>query len=63
MVSEPSKNLALRKARDAGKLTEFIAARETDAPGDEDAFNRALASMAGKSKAAPATSKPDRSDD
>ena len=30
---------------------------------DEDAFNRALASMAGKSKPAQETSRPDRSDD
>ena len=53
----------LRKARDEGKLDQFAADREADAPGDEAAFNRALQSMAGKSKAVPAASKPGRSDD
>ncbi len=53
----------LRKAREEGKLDQFAAEHEADAPGDEDAFNRALQSMAGKSKAVPAASKPDRSDD
>lgn len=55
--------MTLKRARDTGKLAEFAAEHEADAPGDEDAFNRALASMAGKSKPAPETSKPDRSDD
>lgn len=54
---------SLRNARDAGKLDQFAADHDADAPGDEDAFNRALASMAGKSKPAPETSKQDRSDD
>ncbi len=54
---------SLRKARDAGKLDQFAKDHEADAPGDEEAFNRALQSMAGKSKEAPAASKPDRSDD
>ena len=53
----------LRKAREDGKLDQFTKEHEADAPGDEDAFNRALRSMAGKSKEAPAASKPDRSDD
>ena len=55
----------LREARDKGKLDQFIAEREADAmpPGDKAAFNRALESMAGKSKAVPAASKPGRSDD
>ena len=53
----------LRRARDAGKIDQFAKDREADAPGDQKAFNRALASMAGKSKAVPATSKPDRSAD
>ena len=53
----------LRKARDEGKLDQFAKEHEGDAPGDADAFNRALRSMAGKSKPAPGTSKPDRSDD
>lgn len=49
----------LREARDKGKLAEFIAEREAEAApdGDEEAFNRALQSMAGKSKEAPAASK------
>lgn len=54
---------SLKDARETGKLDQFVADHEADAPGDEDAFNRALASMAGKSKPAPETSKPDRSDD
>lgn len=54
---------SLREARDSGKLDQFAKEHEADAPGDEDAFNRALRSMAGKSKEAPGTSKPDRSDD
>lgn len=50
----------LKSARDQGKLDQFIAEREAEqaaAAGDPDAFNRALASMAGKSKEAPAASK------
>ena len=54
----------LRKARDEGKLDQFVKDRDADTPpGDEAAFNRALASMAGTSKEAPTTSKPVRSDD
>lgn len=53
----------LRKARDEGKLDKFAEEHEADAPGDEEAFNRALASMAGKSKAVPAASKKRRSAD
>ena len=53
----------LRKAREEGKLDQFAADHEADTPGDEAAFNRALASMAGKSKEAPEASPPDRSDD
>ena len=53
----------LRKARDEGKLDQFAADHEADAPGDEAAFNRALESMAGKSKAVPAASAPDQRDD
>lgn len=51
----------LRQAINEGRLKEFITEREAEqaaATGDPDAFNRALASMAGKSKEAPATSKP-----
>lgn len=49
----------LRQARYTGKLDQFAADHEADAPGDEAAFNRALESMAGKPKEAPAASKPD----
>jgi hypothetical protein len=53
----------LREARDSGKLAEFIAEREAEAApdGDEKAFNRALSSMAGTSKAGPKASRRDRS--
>ena len=53
----------LREARDAGKLDQFAKDHDADAPGDEAAFNRALHSMAGKSKEAPATSPPECGDD
>lgn len=46
----------LRQAREQCKLDEFIAEREAET-GDEAAFNRAVASMARTSKAAPAASK------
>ena len=45
------KATTLKRAREQGKLDQFAKERETDAPGDEAAFNRALQSMAGKSKA------------
>lgn len=53
----------LRQAREQGKLAEFAQEHDNDAPGDEDAFNRALRSMAGKSKEAPEASSPERSAD
>ena len=53
----------LKEARDAGKLDQFAADHDADAPGDEAAFNRALQSMAGKSKAVPEASSPDVPDD
>lgn len=47
----------LRKAREEGKLEEFVAEHEADAkPGNEAAFNRAVTSMAQTSKAIPASS-------
>ena len=53
----------LREARDQGKLDQFAADHEGDAPGDEEAFNRAFQSMAGTSKAVPeASSTPDCDD-
>lgn len=53
----------LREALDEGNLDQVVASHGTDAPGDEDAFNRASGSMSGKSKGSSAASKPDRSDD
>ena len=53
----------LKQARESGKLDQFAKDRDADAPGDEAAFNRALQSMAGKSKADQEASKPDRSGD
>lgn len=47
----------LKQARDSGKLDQFAKDHEADAPGDADAFNRAMASMARTLKAVPATSK------
>lgn len=54
---------SLKKARDSGKLDEFIAEHKTDAPGDQRAFEVTLSAMAGKSKSGPETSKPGHSDD
>lgn len=53
----------LRKAREEGKLAAFIAEREKHPPGDQDAFEATLNSMAGKSKSEPETSPPDCGDD
>ncbi len=53
----------LRKAREEGKLDQFAADREADAPGDEEAFNRALQSMSGTSKAVPEALSPPDCDD
>lgn len=53
----------LKQARDSGNLDQFAKDHEADAPGDEEAFNRALQSMAGTSKEAPAASPPGGSDD
>jgi hypothetical protein len=53
----------LKQAREQGKLDQFAADHDADPPGDEAAFNATLASMAGKSKEAPATSSQDGSDD
>jgi len=48
----------LRQARETGKLKEFIAEHEKDAPGDADAAEKIVRSMAGKSTAArPASDK------
>ena len=57
--------MTLREARDKGELDKFIAERKAENPeqhGDPHAFSRALASMAGTSKEAPAASKRRRRD-
>lgn len=53
----------LRKAIEQGKLDQFAHEHEADPPGDAEAFNRALASMAGKSKEAPEALPPGAHDD
>lgn len=54
---------SLRDARAQGKLGEFAKEHERDAPGDEEAFNRALKSMAQTSLKAPkASSRRNRGD-
>lgn len=45
----------LREALDQGKLEKFVAERKGET-GDSEAFDATLASMAGKSKAAPKAS-------
>jgi len=47
----------LKEAREQGRLSQFIQERKQEA-GNPDAFNRALQSMAGKSKEAPEASPP-----
>ncbi len=59
----PSDKLTLAEARREGKLDQFAAEREDHPPGDQEAFDAMLGSMAGKSKLAPETSKPDCADD
>ena len=56
-------NVNLRQVRESDKLDQFAKAHEADAPGDEAAFNRALRSMAGKSKADQEASSQDAPDD
>ena len=55
------KPLSLSRARKQNRVSEFIAANETN--GNEAAFNRALASMARKSKEAPEASPRGSGDD
>ncbi len=51
----------LKQARETGNLGQFAKERDdATAPGCEAAFNRALDSMVGKSKAVPATSARDK---
>jgi hypothetical protein len=53
----------LRKAREEGKLEEFIGEREDQPPADQEAFEAVLNSMAGKSKSELETSPPECDDD
>lgn len=53
---------SLRKARDEGKLDQFIAEREGQST-DPDAFNRAVQAMVQKSPAVPKASSPRNPDD
>lgn len=53
----------LKKAREEGKIDEFIAEHEADPPSDKARFDATLDAMAGRSKLAPETSTPDCSDD
>lgn len=53
----------LRQAREQGKLDQFAKEHDADPPGDEAALIATLESMAGKSKAVPAASKPERDGD
>jgi hypothetical protein len=54
---------SLKEAREAGKLAQFAKEHRRDPKGDATAFNATLEAMAGKSKAAPATSKKRNPDD
>ena len=56
------KGITLSQARKAGRLEEFLAARNKET-GDAAAFDATLRSMAGKSKEAPQASSPDDCDD
>lgn len=56
-------NLSLAAARKTGKLDQFAADHEADAPGDEATFNQLFGSMAGTSKEAPEASSPPDCDD
>lgn len=52
-----SEKITLAEARKQGKIDQFIAERDDAPEGDKAAFNRAVASMARTSKAAPAASR------
>ena len=53
----------LRVARNENKLDQFVAEREADPQGDQEAFDATLKAMAETSKSAPETSKRRRSAD
>lgn len=57
------KNLTLKQAREQGKTSDFVNEHKADPDGDPDAFNRTLASMAGKSKEARKASSAGNADD
>lgn len=53
----------LREAREKGEIAKFANEHRHDPKGYADAFNATLEAMAGKSKAAPATSSKRNPDD
>lgn len=53
---------SLKDARKDGDIDRFVAEHEGDQPGDKRAFDRTIQAMAGKSKAVPEASKPERDD-
>lgn len=61
-MDRPSK-LTLAEARKQGKVDQFIAERESDEPGDLDAFQQTLSAMVRTSISEPETSLPDCDDD
>ena len=55
---------SLKEARAKGRIEQFVEEHEAEAtPANAEAFDLTLASMAGKSKAAPKASMPDNRDD
>jgi hypothetical protein len=54
---------SLKEAREKGEVAKFVKEHRRDPKGDATAFNATLEAMAGKSKAAPATSKTRNPDD
>lgn len=60
MSGDPNRTLA--EARRQGKLDQFMAEREGQSPGDQQALEAMLASMAGTSKSGPETSPTDCDD-
>ena len=57
------KKLTLKEAAKQDKLAQFVAEREDQPPGDMDAFDRCLTSMAGTKKADSGASSPGPSED
>jgi hypothetical protein len=62
MMTENRTSIPLRKAISEGRIKQFIAEHDGET-GDADALEGVIRSMAGTSKATPATSLPDDSGD